>query len=161
MRKYIECPTVRRKLQDGNIIEMTFTSATHVHVSVPGGFKVRDKAYHTSAHLFLKENGSWDITGTRTTGPGLFCPEAPPSYKAKISDALVEQVAAFVNGPDGRGVLVMAEQASCNNEIVRLEAHEIELRTKLHETLCRIAIVTRLEDKALTNVLPTFYVEGL
>lgn len=158
MRTFSELPTVRRALPDGNIIEFTPTDATHIFARAVNGFTYRGKIYHATAHLYLQKDGSW-AWGAGGSHSALYCHDAPPTYKAKIRDAFITLVNAVMQGPDGRGVRRMAEIASCNNEIQRLEKEQDELQDKLREIGSKISTLNRKQFDAEHDILPDHYEE--
>lgn len=160
MRTFIDQATVLRALADGNLIEFTATSATHIYAKAVNGFTYRGKIYHATAHLYLQLDGNWVWgLGGGAAGGGLYCQDAPPTYKAKIGEAFVALVNAVMQGPDGRGIRRMAEIASCNNELQRLEKDEDELREKLREIASKTSVLNRRQFDAEHDILPDHHVE--
>jgi hypothetical protein len=159
MRTFLDSPTVRRQLPDGNLVELTVTSATHVYVTIPEGFLYRGNRHHGTAHLFLCEDGVWSLTAPGKNGPTLYSPGATKAAETKIGQALVEAVNQIMASPDGRGIRRMAELAQCNNRMVQMERDLTELVERLEDLETKGTRLLEREADAMQGILPNHYEE--
>lgn len=165
MRTYIESIKVTREIA-GNTLTLTFTSGTHVHVTVAnfagnGGnrFTLKDgKSYYCTGHVWRKDDGTW---GYRESND-FHCPDTPSTSHSPrsaygfIRQAFLDAVTSVVNSSDGAEILRRAELRDVNDGIRRAEEKRAELVKQLAEVDAELASLLSHENATKADASPTY-----
>jgi len=156
MREYQSSPTYQVESKYG-VIELTPTSATHIHVSSgSGGYvKVRGLDLRGSVHASLID-GAWvpwrlnergrQVDQSHVGRPDYKEPSEP--QRRAIRDEFIRVVTEWAKTDEARRALQRAASIDLNNSIERVESKALTLREQLAVLDAELAGLLAIEEQS-------------
>jgi hypothetical protein len=143
-REWMDSPKFEAHTSYGTVY-CTVTDAKHVYVDANSNGKsleYRGRRYNMTFHLGLYDDSpSFQLW---RDSRAIYGCDVPPTYKAKITEAVLVAVNAHLRRHPA--LLVEAQRVSINNDLCRVESDVEELSKKLAEVNAkRAALISQLE----------------